>query len=153
MSRRSGAPGRYEEEDAYWADQQLTAAQRLPDSDLLKAVHAYTTDFYARGTENEYEGDLRSMNETALLAFSILLEEAAEHLLGETGDMVFVEGEDDEPVQTGTSRSRDPTGRGRSSTPDARSTSIPRGRKKQKTTHASTFDDDQEQKRSNGGGM
>ena len=34
------------------------------------------------------------MEETALLAVGILLEEAAEHILGETGDMVLVEGEE-----------------------------------------------------------
>lgn len=36
------------------------------------------------------------MDETALLAMGILLEEAAAEALGETGDLVFVEG-DDEP--------------------------------------------------------
>lgn len=35
-----------------------------------------------------------SMDETALLAVGILLEEAAEEVLGEKGDMVFVEGEE-----------------------------------------------------------
>lgn len=34
----------------------------------------------------------RSMDDTALLAVGILLEEAADEVLGETGDMVFVEG-------------------------------------------------------------
>ncbi len=39
------------------------------------------------------------MDETALLAVGILLEEAAEEVLGEKGDMVFVEGEELEKPQ------------------------------------------------------
>ena len=41
-------------------------------------------------------GDMRSMDETALLAMGILLEEAVKHSLGENGHLVFVEGEPDE---------------------------------------------------------
>lgn len=39
------------------------------------------------------------MDETALLAVGILLEEAAEEVLGERGDMVFVEGVEMEKPQ------------------------------------------------------
>ena len=35
------------------------------------------------------------MDETALLAIAILLEESAKQSLGDTGDLVFVEGEND----------------------------------------------------------
>ena len=38
--------------------------------------------------------DFESMDETALLGLGILLEEMAEHVLGETGDLAFVEGEE-----------------------------------------------------------
>ena len=68
---------------------------RLPESDLLKAVHAYTADFYARNTTDGGQVSIRSMNETALLAMGILLEEAMVHVLGDTGDMALVEGEPD----------------------------------------------------------
>lgn len=37
--------------------------------------------------------DFESMDETALLAMGILLEGMAEHVLGDTGDLAFVEGE------------------------------------------------------------
>jgi len=40
-----------------------------------------------------------SIDETALLAVGILLEEAAKDVLGERGDMVFVEGEEMEKTQ------------------------------------------------------
>ncbi|KAM7213878.1 hypothetical protein V8F06_010756 [Rhypophila decipiens] len=40
--------------------------------------------------------DERSMDETALLAFAILLEEAGRSSLGKTGDLVFVETEGEE---------------------------------------------------------
>ena len=38
--------------------------------------------------------DFESLDETALLAVGILMEEMAGDVLGETGDMAFVEGED-----------------------------------------------------------
>ena len=38
--------------------------------------------------------DFESLDETALLSLGILLEEMAEHILGDTGDLAFVEGED-----------------------------------------------------------
>ncbi|MCJ1308865.1 hypothetical protein MMC25_002520 [Agyrium rufum] len=77
--------------------------QGLPDSDLLKVVHVYASNFYARtassntaaaaitGTHQEGAVDVASMDETALLAIGMLLEEAAKAALGETGDLVFVE--------------------------------------------------------------
>ena len=37
--------------------------------------------------------DYRSMNETALLCLGILLEEMADEVLGETGDLALTEGE------------------------------------------------------------
>ena len=37
--------------------------------------------------------DFESLDETALLSLGILLEEMAEHVLGDTGDLAFVEGE------------------------------------------------------------
>ena len=37
--------------------------------------------------------DFESMDETALLALGILLEEMAEYVLGDTGDLAFAEGE------------------------------------------------------------
>ena len=38
--------------------------------------------------------DFESLDETALLSLGILLEEMAEHVLGDTGDLAFVEGEE-----------------------------------------------------------
>jgi hypothetical protein len=92
LFRRRQAPERYEEDDFYWADRHLTEKQKLPDSDLLKAIHTYASDFYSRATVDRGQVDFSSMDGSALLALGILLEEAAEHVLGSTGDMVFVEG-------------------------------------------------------------
>ena len=72
----------------------MTTEQRLPDSDLLKAIHAYTSDFYGRAAANGGPLDFGSLDETALLGLGILLEEMAEHVLGDTGDLAFVEWED-----------------------------------------------------------
>lgn len=77
----------------YDADEELPSSQRLPDSDLLKAIHAYASDFYSMATPDKGRCDFRSMNETALLAMGVLLEEVAVEVLGETGDMVLVEPE------------------------------------------------------------
>jgi hypothetical protein len=79
--------------DYYAADEALPPDLRLPDSDLLKAIHAYASDLYAAATDDRGRCDFRSMNETALLALGVLLEEAAVQVLGENGDMVLVEPE------------------------------------------------------------
>lgn len=70
----------------------------LPDSDLLKALHSYTSDFYSRATRHSGAGNWRSMDETALIAFGILMEEATRDALGETGDLVFTEGQEEVEV-------------------------------------------------------
>ncbi len=77
----------------YNADANLSPDQRLPQSDLLKAIHTYASDFYSMATHDKGKCDFRSLNETALLAMGILLEEAALEVLGENGDMVLVEPE------------------------------------------------------------
>jgi hypothetical protein len=83
---------RYEESDFYFASDALPS-QALPDSDLLKALHCYTSDFYSRAIVDGGRGDWRSMDETSLLAMGILMEEVCRETLGATGDMVFTEGE------------------------------------------------------------
>ncbi|KAL8836737.1 MAG: hypothetical protein Q9170_002801 [Blastenia crenularia] len=95
LFRRRNAPDRYEEDDIYWAHENLDPErQQLPDSDLLKAVHAYVSDFYGKVLLEERKGRVSfdSMDETALMAFGVLLEEEMERVLGDTGDLVFVEG-------------------------------------------------------------
>lgn len=47
--------------------------------------------------------DFESLDETALLSLAILLEEMSAHVLGETGDLAFVEGEEDEELSDGDS--------------------------------------------------
>lgn len=95
LFRQKNAPTRYEEDDIYFASSSLPLHQKLPDSDLLKAIHTYTSDFYGRAT-NHSQINYKSMDETALIALGILLEEAAAECLGETGDMAFAEGDEDE---------------------------------------------------------
>ncbi|KAK4508352.1 hypothetical protein PRZ48_002090 [Zasmidium cellare] len=90
---RANAPIRYEETDTYFAHRNLPAGVRLPGSDLLKTIHAYVSDFYGSGVVKDCELDWGSMDETALMAMGILLEEAAASKLGKTGDLAFVEGE------------------------------------------------------------
>ena len=91
LFRRKNGPVRYEEDDVYSADRHLQAYQRLPESDLLKVIHAYTADYNDAVATEGPRRDVRSMDETALLAMGILLEEAAAETLGQTGDLAFVE--------------------------------------------------------------
>lgn len=103
LFRRKGAPLRFEEDDIYAADRHLEPHQRLPDSDLLKAIHAYVSDFYSRAAAEGGQHDVRSMDETALLAMGILLEEAAAGALGKTGDLALLEedvDDDDDDVES-----------------------------------------------------
>ena len=95
LFRRKAAPIRYEEDDFYWADRYLTDSQKLPESDLLKAIHVYASEFYGRAVKGRGKVDFESLDETALLAMGMLMEEMAGEVLGKTGYMAFVEGEDD----------------------------------------------------------
>ncbi|KAI1428657.1 hypothetical protein F5Y12DRAFT_681179 [Xylaria sp. FL1777] len=102
LFRRSGAPVRYAEKDIYPAHEELPDGGRniLPDSDLLKTIHSYASHFYKdlpakkQGIRSETGAGTseRTMDETALLAFGILLEEASREALGKRGDLVFTEG-------------------------------------------------------------
>ena len=103
----------------------------LPDRDLLKALHAYASEYYARttgelgageggkgrggvGKERAGRLDFRSLDETALVALGVLMEELCGEALGETGDLVFTEaageegsgGEEEGARSTSGSRSR-----------------------------------------------
>ncbi|KAM6486587.1 hypothetical protein HDV62DRAFT_386642 [Trichoderma sp. SZMC 28011] len=101
LFRRKDAPERYAEHDIYRAhDWELPNGGQgvLPQSDLLKAIHEYSSEFYGalnrnqRVFENGRNLDERSMDETALLALGILLEEAGREVLGRRGHLVFTEG-------------------------------------------------------------
>ncbi|RYP66368.1 hypothetical protein DL770_008809 [Monosporascus sp. CRB-9-2] len=114
LFRRIGAPVRFAEKDIYHAHEALPHGGRdvLPDSDMVKAAHSYSSHFYAalaarrrrsdsgprgsqgRESKREERGvvDEQSMDETALLALGILLEEAGREILGKRGDLVFTEG-------------------------------------------------------------
>ncbi|EFE42269.1 conserved hypothetical protein [Trichophyton verrucosum HKI 0517] len=92
LFRKQNAPVRYMENDFYFANEDIPEDQPLPDSDLLKAIHAYTSDLYANKTVDRGQSAWRSMDETALIALGFLLEETAVEALEETGDMALVEG-------------------------------------------------------------
>ena len=93
LFRRKNAPVRYEEQDFYFASEGLRPDQKLPDSDLLKHLHSYASSFYRNATLTGGKKDWKSMDETALLALGVLLEEATAEHLGESGDLAFVEDE------------------------------------------------------------
>ncbi|KAF2759261.1 hypothetical protein EJ05DRAFT_510096 [Pseudovirgaria hyperparasitica] len=96
LFKRKGAPQRYEEDDIYNADSKLHPDdQKLPDSDLLKALHAYASAFYAGAlSPGGARKSFKSLDETALLAMGILMEEAARETVGASGDLVFTEADD-----------------------------------------------------------
>jgi hypothetical protein len=90
LFRRKNAPARFAEDDVYFANERRPGID-LPDSDLLKALHDYASDFYSQNTPDAGTGDWKSLDETALIALGVLIEEVS--CLSETGDMVFAEGE------------------------------------------------------------
>lgn len=98
LFRRTNAPPRYEEEDFYPAHQNLPEGA-LPPSELLRSVHKYASSYYEamakrvgpEGMMGERTIDEKSMDETALLAFGILLEEAGREVVKGKGDLVFTE--------------------------------------------------------------
>lgn len=92
LLRRVDAPTEPTEE-YYNADERLKLDQRLPDTELLRAMHNYVSEYYSAHAHGEVNHNYRSLDETALLAFGVLMEEAAVEALGETGDMVLVEPE------------------------------------------------------------
>jgi hypothetical protein len=91
LFRSKNAPTRYAEADIYFANERQSR-KNLPESDLLKALHCYTSDFYSHITIDGGTGDWRSLDETALMALGILMEEAGRDILGTTGDLAFTEG-------------------------------------------------------------
>jgi len=63
----------------------------LPNSDLLTAIHQYASDFYDRNGMGEYGHKM--LDETALLALGVLVEEQVRGALGEKGHLAFIETE------------------------------------------------------------
>lgn len=95
LFKGSNAPTRYEENDYYFAHDKLPKDQKLPSGDLLSALHAYITKYYARNEENGNQKVWKCMDETALIALGILMEETAREILGDSGDLVFLEGDEE----------------------------------------------------------
>lgn len=92
------------DENIYFAHENLPSDQSLPNSDLLETIHAYAADYYEYATADNGKDDHQTMDETALLALGILIEEMAKEELGETGDLALVEGQelsDEEDDKTG----------------------------------------------------
>ena len=139
LFRRKDAPERdpenEPENDPYWADRELPSSARLPESDLLKAVHSYAADFYSRMDGGQIS--TRSMNETALLALGVLLEESMAQVLGDTGDLALIEGEPATPEEQHENDQRE-TGPGQSqgiereTTPRRADADMPRASKKRR---------------------
>ncbi|KAJ5547608.1 hypothetical protein N7513_004842 [Penicillium frequentans] len=80
-----------EDESGYFAHENLPADRPLPSSEILTAIHAYSSDFYANKLRDNGKHNFYSMDESALLAVGILMEELAKEQLGETGDMALTE--------------------------------------------------------------
>jgi hypothetical protein len=62
----------------------------------LSVLHAYVSKLYSRTEGPEMEKAWKCMDETALIALGILMEEMAREVLGETGDLAFTEAADEE---------------------------------------------------------
>lgn len=87
---RKNVPIRYQENDWYEAPARNIDKSILPDSDLLKALHAYASDLYSRDPSGK--SMYQAFNGRALLGFGILLEEMCRDSLGDSGDLALAEG-------------------------------------------------------------
>lgn len=96
LFKQANAPIRYEETDYYNAHARLPPNQQLPSGELLTAIHAYVSKLYSRNAESDGLPAWKCMDETALIALGILMEETAREVLGETGDFAFIEAADEE---------------------------------------------------------
>lgn len=90
------APGLSQSQAEMNGVRQNDARPKLPDSDLLKALHAYVSAFYARTSHDGGASDSQSLDETALLALGILVEEASYKVVSQGGWRALVEGEHEE---------------------------------------------------------
>ncbi|KAF1942673.1 hypothetical protein EJ02DRAFT_321747, partial [Clathrospora elynae] len=99
LFKQENAPVRYEETDYYHAHANLPADQQLPSGDLLNALHAYISNLYSNTRDSETREAWKFMDETALIALGILMEETARGVLGETGDLAFTEALDAEEAR------------------------------------------------------
>lgn len=61
-------------------------------------MHAYASDHYSEAPATTATKDFKSLDETALLAMGILMEEAAAAALDETGELALVESGDEDRV-------------------------------------------------------
>jgi len=94
LFKRKRAPVRYEEDDYYPAHRRLSPEQELPGGDLTAALQAHISRLYAKTQRVGRQRYRKPMDETALIALSILMEETARAVLGETGDLAFTEATD-----------------------------------------------------------
>ncbi|KAG8533120.1 uncharacterized protein KY384_001903 [Bacidia gigantensis] len=94
LFRSRPAPERYEEDDRYWGNRHLLPGQCLPESDLLKTLHTYVSGFYDRTFGEDAHISHESLDESALMALGIILEEACKNTLEDTGDLALIEGEE-----------------------------------------------------------
>ncbi|KAJ5923422.1 hypothetical protein N7454_008667 [Penicillium verhagenii] len=79
------------EDESYFANENLPADRPLPSSEILTAIHAYASDFYTHKLRDGGKHNFQSMDESALLAIGILMEELAREQLGDNGDMVLTQ--------------------------------------------------------------
>lgn len=70
----------------------LSSNPDLPDSDLLNSIHLHAADKLKDASDF-----VQCMDETALLAMGVLIEEAVQDMLGESGAYVFAETSRDRP--------------------------------------------------------
>jgi hypothetical protein len=80
---------RDEDERLYWRPE--VDKHQLPPSDVLWAVHRHATDFFTK----QGKGNFKFMDESALLAIGVLLEETMRESIGETGHLAFLEPEEE----------------------------------------------------------
>lgn len=73
------------------SQEHITPDPNLPKMELVKALHAYASNFYAYAIPSGGEIDYCSMDASALIVMAKLLETTVETIIGNTGDLAFTE--------------------------------------------------------------
>ncbi|EPQ61899.1 hypothetical protein BGT96224_3884 [Blumeria graminis f. sp. tritici 96224] len=92
LFRSRKAPTRFAECDIYFSNERHDTSD-LPSSDLLKALHSYSSNYYSKATADRGVDDWQSLDGSALLALGILAEELMRESVGSTGDLALAEGD------------------------------------------------------------
>ncbi|KAF1815929.1 hypothetical protein P152DRAFT_471302 [Eremomyces bilateralis CBS 781.70] len=92
LLKRYCAPDGLESSALYFSGTSDLRPDLIPDSELLRAIHHYTTHLFKGLGAGESDPCWGAFDGTAMLALGVLVEETVRELVGDSGDLAFVGG-------------------------------------------------------------